>query len=113
MPTRTEFQLDADDRAREWLKQHPSDAPRVIAYEIHRCCGGGKICQVNVRGQSATDVLQEFAAGVLEDGTRFLIDRRAAARLPLRFGLTVRGLGPLKHLDLDLEGEQWGALLYD
>jgi len=27
--------------------------------------------------------------------------RRAAARLPSRFGLTVRGLGRLKHLDLE------------
>jgi len=27
--------------------------------------------------------------------------------------LTVRGIGPLKHLDLDLEAEQWGTLLYD
>jgi hypothetical protein len=43
----------------------------------------------------------------------FLIDRRAAARLPTsRFGLTVHGLGPVKHLGLDLEGEQWGQLLY-
>jgi hypothetical protein len=33
--------------------------------------------------------------------------------LPSRFGLTVRGLGRLKHLDLDLAGEQWGTLLYD
>jgi len=27
--------------------------------------------------------------------------------------LTVRGVGRLKHLDLDLEAEQWGSLLYD
>jgi hypothetical protein len=49
----------------------------------------------------------------MDDGTKFLIDRRAAARLPSHFGLTVRGLGPLRHLDLALEGEQWGTLLYD
>jgi len=49
----------------------------------------------------------------MDDGTKFLIDRRAAAKLPSRFGLTVRGLGRLKHLDLDLDGEQWGTLLYD
>jgi len=54
-----------------------------------------------------------FATGALEDGTRFLIDRRAAARLPSRLGLTVRGMGRFKHLDLDLEAEQWGTLLYD
>jgi len=48
----------------------------------------------------------------LDDGTRFLIDRRAAARLPRRFGLTVRGFGRMKHLDLSLQGDQWGELLY-
>jgi len=113
MSASTEFQLQADASARAWLEQHPSEAPRVIAYDVHRCCGGGKICQVNVRELSRNDSADEFATGVLEDGTRFLIDRRAAARLPSRFGLTVRGFGPLKHLDLELEGEQWGRLLYD
>jgi hypothetical protein len=113
MAAPTGFRLEADGRARAWLEQHPTDAPRVIAYDIHRCCGGGKICQVTVRTLSGKDDPGEFASGALDDGTTFLIDRRAAARLPLRFGLTVRGLGPLKHLDLDLEGEQWGTLLYD
>jgi hypothetical protein len=113
VPATTEFRIEADGKARDWLEQHPSAAPRVIAYDVHRCCGGGKICQVEVRGLSGTDNPDEFAPGVLADGTRFLIDRRAAARLPARFGLTVRGLGPLKHLDLDLAGEEWGTLLYD
>jgi hypothetical protein len=113
MPAKTEFHLEADAKAREWLLQHPSGAPLVIAYDVHRCCGGGKICQVNVRGLLDRDNPDEFASGFLNDGTRFLIDRRAAARLPVRFGLTVRGLGPLKHLDLDLAGEEWGTLLYD
>ena len=113
MPVTADFQLNADSSAREWLDSHPSVAPRVIAYDIHRCCGGGKICQVRVRELSRADDPDDFASGLLDDGTRFLIDRRAAVRLPSRFGLTVRGLGPLKHLDLDLEGEQWGPLLYD
>jgi hypothetical protein len=113
MPGRTDFEMEADASALEWLELHPSSAPRVIAYDVHRCCGGGKICQVTIRGLSRKDDPDQFASGSLDDGTRFLIDRRAAARLPSRFGLTVRGLGPLKHLDLDLEGEQWGTLLYD
>lgn len=113
MPATTDFQLEADPSAREWLERHPSEAPRVIAYDIHRCCGGGKICQVTIRGLSRKDHPDQFATGSLNDGTRFLIDRRAAARLPSRFGLTVRGLGPLRHLDLVLDGEQWGTLLYD
>jgi hypothetical protein len=107
------FQLQADARAREWMERHPATRPHAIVYETHRCCGGGKICQVNVRELSAKDRLEDFATGVLDDGTELLIDRKAAARLPPRFGLTVRGLGPLKHLDLDLEAEQWGTLLYD
>jgi hypothetical protein len=107
------FQLEADTRAREWLEAHPAAGPRVIAYDIHRCCGGGKICQVKVRELSRNDDLADYATGEMDDGTKFLIDRRAAARLPSRFSLTVRGLGPLRHLDLALEGEQWGTLLYD
>jgi hypothetical protein len=66
-----------------------------------------------VRELSRKDDPAEYSTGVMDDGTKFLIDRRAAARLPLRFGLTVRGLGRLKHLDLKLDGEQWGTLLYD
>jgi hypothetical protein len=107
------LQLEANSTVRAWLEAHPSAAPRVIAYDVHRCCGGGKICQVKVRELSEKDDPGQYATGVMDDGTKFLIDRRAAARLPSRFGLTVRGRGRLKHLDLDLEGEQWGTLLYD
>jgi len=95
------------------LERHRAAGPRVVAYDVHRCCGGGKICQIKVRELSRKDNLDDFATGALEDGTKFLIDRRAAARLPARFGLTARGMGRLKHLDLDLEAEQWGTLLYD
>lgn len=112
MTLATVFQVTADARAKVWLAAHPSDEPRVIAYEVHRCCGGGKICNVVVRTSSDRDDPLTYAPGLLEDGTRLLIDNRAASRLPTRFGLTVRGLGPLKHLDLDLDSEQWGELLY-
>jgi hypothetical protein len=108
-----QFQLEANSIVRAWLEAHPSAAPRVIAYDVHRCCGGGKICQVKVRELSKKEDPGQYATGVMDDGTKFLIDRRAAARLPSRFALTIRGLGRLKHLDLDLEGEHWGTLLYD
>lgn len=113
MPGASNFLLHPDAKAREWLATHRSTMPRVIAYDIHRCCGGGRICEATVRDLSKTDDPNRFVAGSMEDGTRFLIDRRAAARLPVRFGLTVRGIGPLRHLDLDLQAEEWGTLLYD
>jgi hypothetical protein len=112
MPQVAVFEVTADARARAWLGSHPTTRPRVIAYDVRRCCGGGKICNVQVRQQSARDDVAGYTPAILEDGTRFLVDRRAAARLPARFGLTVRGLGPLKYLDLDLDSEQWGELLY-
>ena len=113
MPSSPHFQLETDAAARSWLDAHPSADARVISYDVHRCCGGGKICRVNVREMTRRDDPDAYATGTLEDGTKFLIDRRAAARLPTRFGLTVRGLSRFKHLDLNLDGEQWGALLYD
>jgi hypothetical protein len=107
-----QFLLEADAAALAWLEAHPSGGPRVIAYDVHRCCGGGKICQVDIRDRSNGDASRDFETGALEDGTTFLIDRRAARRLPSRFRLTVRGVGWFKHLDLVLDGEQWGDLLY-
>ena len=107
------LQVEADADARAWLDSHRLPEARVIAYEVKRCCGGGKICNVRVRGRSRNDDVRKYATAILEDGTRFLVDRRAAVRLPSRFALTMRGLGPFRHLDLDLNGEQWGALLYD
>jgi hypothetical protein len=111
--TPQQFQLDADAGARQWLESHRPAQGRVISYAVHRCCGGGKICEVSFRERSEKDDPDAFASGSLADGTSFLIDRRAAVRLPSRFGLTVRGFGRFKHLDLDLDGDQWGRLLYD
>ncbi len=106
------FRLRADAAAKSWLQAHALTEPLVIAYEVHLCCGGGKICQVKVRRMSRDDEPATYASGVTDEGGRVLIDKRAAAKLPARFGLTARGLGPLKHLDLDLDPEDWGELLY-
>jgi hypothetical protein len=108
-----ELRLEPDAQARAWLESHPSQEARVIAYEVHRCCGGGKICQVRFRTLSSRDDAQQYVPGTLDDGSVILVDRRAAARLPAKVGLKVRGRGRLKHLDLDLAAEQWGTLLYD
>jgi hypothetical protein len=105
------FNVEPDAQARAWLESHPSPDPWVIAYAVHRCCGGGKICTVAVRHKARADT-STYAPGNSVGGLEFLIDPRAAARLPERFRLTVRGVGPLRHLDLDLQPEQWGDLLY-
>ena len=106
------FRVDVDSPAREWLDLHPQAESLVVEYDVHRCCGGGKICSVKVRAQSEKDDPLAYARGTTTDGTRVLIDRRAAARLPQRFGLTVTGIGRWKHLDLQLEPDLWGDLLY-
>lgn len=66
--------------------------------------GGGRICLSSVRDLSRRDADCVFCHGKLA--------RRAAARLPVRFALTTRGRGPLRHLDLSLDADQWETLLY-
>jgi hypothetical protein len=112
VPEPKPFQLNPDPLAQAWLEAHPGIEPLVIDYDVQRCCGGGKICQVRVRESSDKDDPARFTPGTVDGGSRILIDRRAAARLPVRFGLTVRGRGRRKRLDLSLEPEQWGDLLY-
>jgi hypothetical protein len=107
------FRVDADPSAEQWMRSHITEEPRVIAFDVKRCCGGGKLCMVSVRERSRKDDRRDFATAVLADGTKLMVDRRAARRLPSRFGLTVRGLGPFRRLDLQLSGDQWGDLLYD
>jgi hypothetical protein len=107
------FRVDADRSAEEWMRSHITETPRVIAYDVKRCCGGGRLCMVSVREGSRKDDRRDYATAVLADGTKLMVDSRAARRLPSRFGLTVRGLGPFRRLDLELSGDQWGALLYD
>jgi hypothetical protein len=104
--------LRADDQARRWLATQASARRWVIDYDVHRCCGGGKICQVNVRRLKANERRDGHLPVRLASGITFLIDPRVARRVPATIGLTVRGIGPFKHLDLDLTGEQWGELLY-
>jgi hypothetical protein len=105
-------EVDVDPAARTWLDAHPSLEPLVIAYEVRRCCGGGKICAVRVRSMSPKDDGDAYEKARLDDGSEILVDRRAAVRLPSRFGLTVSGSGPFRRLDLELEPDDWGTLLY-
>lgn len=115
MPVLARFTVAADAGARAWMAAHhaPTCEPVVIRYDVKRCCGGGKICSVRVGKVRDRELESGYVTASLDDGTVLMIDPRAARRLPPAFGLTVRGMGPLRRLDLDLEGEQWGSLLYD
>ena len=92
MPANADIVVELDAAASAWLDSHKSEGPRIIIYDVHRCCGGGKICDVRVRETAHRDDLTNYAAAVLPNTTRLVIDPRAAARLPSRFRLTVHGL---------------------
>ncbi len=106
------FEIEVDDQARAWMDAHPATRPRAITYDWYRCCGGTKVCSVAVQPLSRRDHAEDYISARLPDGSELLVDPRAAKRLPARFRLTVRGVGPFKHLDLALSGEEWGDLLY-
>lgn len=112
VPEVLDLQVVVDAQARQWLDSHPRAGGLVVDYDVHRCCGGGKICEVRIRPLSTEHQSNEYARGATADGMTVWIDPRAAARLPRRFGLTVRGVGRWKRLDLDLEPDQWGDLLW-
>ncbi len=105
--------IELDAAALDWMDAHHDDGPRIIAFDVRRIRRGTRVCTVTIRQLSKGDDRRSCVTAVLEDGTRILVDRRAAERLPRRFRLTVHGSGSRKHLDLDLTGEEWGALLYD
>ena len=106
------FEVELDDRARAWLAAHPGPRRLVVAYDEARCCGGGRVCDVTIRAERRSERWPLARIGSV-DGRELLLDRRILARLPRRLPLTVRGLGPFRALSLDLEGEQWGRLLFD
>ncbi|HEV2014481.1 MAG TPA: hypothetical protein VGR77_11465 [Candidatus Dormibacteraeota bacterium] len=106
------FQVEPDARARMWLASHRADRRLVVAYEETRCCGGGRICDVRIRDERRAERWSLARIGSV-DGRDLLLDTRIAGRLPRRLPLTVRGLGPLQHLSLDLAGEEWASLLFD
>ncbi len=105
------FEIELDDRAREWVRRHPDERRLVIGYYERRCCGGGKVCDVSVRAEKRSERHELVRVGSVE-GRELLLDRRIANRLPRRLPLTVRGIGPLRGLSLALEGEDWAQLLY-
>jgi hypothetical protein len=46
------------------------------------------------------------------EGRELFVDSRLIELMPRQIPLTGRGIGPFRHLDLDLTGEQWADILF-
>src|SRR2546430_16961646 len=42
MPPGADFDIEVDAAAAALLRSRTSNGPKVIKYDVHRCCGGGK-----------------------------------------------------------------------
>jgi hypothetical protein len=114
---RDRFELRVDDQARDWLEDHPRASRLFITYMSSRaCCSGARVCDVRIRVDTAAS--QPDARGAswvalgLLSGREVLIDARLIDRMPAQLRFIQRGVGPFRHLDLDLSGEQWADVLY-
>jgi hypothetical protein len=111
------FELAIDPAARGWLEEHPEASRLLIAYEsttLRRF--GVRLLDVRIRvnAPSSRRVADErtwLPLGEM-DGRSVLLDARLRERMPRQVPLTTRGIGPFRHLELDLSSEQWGELLY-
>jgi hypothetical protein len=108
-----DFVIEFDDRARAWLKEHPSRDALVIAYSDTRCCGGGHIRDLRLRRSRRGDERSELIDLGAVAGRQILLDPRIMPRIPRRIPVTVGGVGPFRGLHLDFSGDEWARLLYD
>jgi hypothetical protein len=114
---RDQFAFSVDGQARQWLDEHPQASRLFIAYMSSRaCCSGARVCDVRIRvdttaSQPDTRGSSWVALGWLR-GREVLIDARLIDRMPAQLRFVQRGVGPFRHLDLDLSGEQWADVLY-
>src|SRR2546428_12444091 len=94
MYANAEFVVEVDAAARAWLDSHKSEGPRGVTYEVHRCCGGGKIC--NVWGPKAPhrDDFSKYPVARFPGRTKIGIHPQRVARLPPQFRLTLPRFGP-------------------
>src|SRR5579864_2799916 len=114
---RDRFALRADDQAAQWLDEHPRASRLFITYMSSRaCCSGALVCDVRVRvdttgSQPDMPGKSWVALGSLR-GREVMIDARLIDRMPAQLVFIQRGVGPFRHLDLDLSGDQWADVLY-
>lgn len=107
------FEIEFDEKAREWLGKHPSREGLVIAFEVHRCCNGARVCDVRLRKEHPGEHFQQGRVRIgTVDGRGVFLDSRIATTMPRRIPVSVGGVGPFKGLRLKLTGPEWGRLLY-
>jgi len=111
------FELAIDRSAAGWLEQHPKALCLFIAFESTRLRRSGvRLRDIRVRVHAARSRREALKTAWLPlgdmHGRAVLLDARLRESMPRQVPLTTRGLGPFRHLELDLSGEQWGELLY-
>jgi hypothetical protein len=113
-----QYELSIDDDARQWLAERPQARQLFIAYmSSQACCSGGvQVCDVRVRIDASRSHRNASGAswvalGLL-NGREVMIDSRLVDRMPAQLRFVQRGIGPFRHLDLDLSSEQWADALY-
>jgi hypothetical protein len=107
----SEFCVEPDTAAEEWLRRRSGHEPLVITFSVTRCCGGTKVCDVRVRIGAVRKPRTTYTHIGEVGGRELLLDSRIAATMPRRIPITVRGVAR-RHLELDLSGEDWARLLY-
>ncbi len=111
------FELSIDDQARQWLDERPQAKRLFIAYMSSlACCSGARVCDVRVRiganvSQRDARGASWFALGQV-NGRDVMMDSRLVDRMPAHLRFVQRGVGPFRHLDLDLSSEQRADALY-
>ena len=111
------FDFIVDEQAKEWLEGHPEASRVFITFKSSRsCCSGVRVCDVRIRFGAVSTLSGRGDTSWIRlgqvDGRAVFADSRLVERMPTRLPLTGRGVGPFRHLDLDLSGEQWAELLY-
>jgi hypothetical protein len=114
---RERITFSVDEQARVWLERHPVVLRLFVSLmSIRACCSGAHICDVRIRVNADSSrhakALATWTPMGRVEGCEVFIDARLVERMPSHARPTVRGLGPLRRLDLDLTGEQWAELLY-
>jgi hypothetical protein len=110
------FDVAIDRSAQEWLQQHSTTQKLFIGLTTSSCrCAGVQIRDVQVRAsrpsQRAAASARWLPIGEAA-GHPVLLDARLRTALPRQIPITTAGIGPFRHLSLDLSGEQWAEVLY-